>query len=396
MRLPKTSSKRDYLRMDPPAEQLIRDYLNRVSVAARGRLNSAERREFLARLRESIERQTGPSGTADPADVRNLLSGLGDPGALVDRERERLAALTGELKAESRPVTAMRWPHWTANGAGRPGEPGAAVSTPDANGSTPDANGRRPGGPRTGTADHGPPERPESELPEPESAEPELPDPESAEPELSDPESAEPELPDPESGEPELPEPELPEPELPEPELPEPELPEPESAEPELPRPIWAGRESAEPESAEPESAAGEQLARVAASIGDFGRATLAQARRRPLEATAIVLMGLGGLIFPPIWLLGAALTLFSKHWDFRDRWVGLAGPVVLVIAGTGISLAHGGSHDSIGPYLHEAWSSAVYLSRLGAVLGAAYLTWRLRRGRREPPVPPWNRTYRF
>ena len=70
----------------------------------------------------------------------------------------------------------------------------------------------------------------------------------------------------------------------------------------------------------------GEQLAKVAAGIGDFSRATLAQARRRPLEATAIVLMGLGGLIFPPVWLLGAALTLFSKHWDFRDRWVGLAG----------------------------------------------------------------------
>ena len=327
--------------MDPPAEQLIRDYLNRVSVAARDRLNSAERREFLARLRESIERQTGPFGTADPADVRNLLSGLGDPGALVDRERERLAALTGGLKAESRPITAAHWPHWTANGAGRPGEPGAIASPPDANGSTPDANGRRPGGPRTGTADHGVPERPESESGESESGEPELP-------------------------------------------------------EPELPRPIWAGRESAGPGSADSESIGGEQLARVAAGIGDFSRATLAQARRRPLEATAIVLMGLGGLIFPPVWLLGAALTLFSKHWDFRDRWVGLAGPVVLVIAGTGISLVHGGSHDSIGPYLHEAWMSAVYLSRLGAVLGAAYLTWRLRRGRREPPVPPWNRTYRF
>jgi hypothetical protein len=374
MRLPKTSSKRDYLRMDPPAEQLIRDYLNRVSVAARGRLNSAERRDFLARLRESIERQTGPPGTADPADVRNLLSGLGDPGALVDRERERLAALTGELKAESRPTTAVHWPHWTANGAGRPGEPGAILSTPDANGS-------RPGGPRTGTADHDGPDLPEPDVSELESAEQK---------------SAQPDLPEPDLPEPDLPEPDLPEPESGEPDLPEPESGEPEPLEPELPRPIWAGRESAGPGSAEPESAAGEQLARVAAGIGDFGRATLAQARRRPLEATAIVLMGLGGLIFPPVWLLGAALTLFSKHWDFRDRWVGLAGPVVLVIAGTGISLAHGGSHDSIGPYLHEAWMSVVYLSRLGAVLGAAYLTWRLRRGRREPPVPPWNRTYRF
>ncbi len=202
MRLPKTSSKRDYLRMDPPAEQLIRDYLNRVSVAARGRLNAAERREFLARLRESIERQTGPPGTADPADVSNLLSGLGDPGALVDRERERLAALTGELQAESRPITAAHWPHWTANGTARPGEPGAVVSTPEA---SPDANGRKPGGggPETGTADHDGRSNGVTELPEPEGPEsgpagPEIPESEPAEPEPAEPEPAEPESAEPE------------------------------------------------------------------------------------------------------------------------------------------------------------------------------------------------------
>jgi len=108
------------------------------------------------------------------------------------------------------------------------------------------------------------------------------------------------------------------------------------------------------------------------------------------------VLMGFGGLIYPPVWLLGAAVALLSKRWDFRDRWVGLAGPVFLVIAGTGILVALGGNHSSIGPYVHEAWTSAVWLSRAGAVLGAAYLTWRVQRGRREPPVPPWNRPHRI
>jgi hypothetical protein len=39
---------------------------------------------------------------------------------------------------------------------------------------------------------------------------------------------------------------------------------------------------------------------------------------------------------------------------------------------------------------------TADYLTRAGAVLGAGYLTWRLQRGRREPPVPPWNRPHRI
>jgi len=82
--------------MNPPTEQLVRDYLNRVSVAARGKLGSAERREFLARMRESIERQAGGQGTADLVDVGRLLSGLGEPRALVERERARLAKLRGQ------------------------------------------------------------------------------------------------------------------------------------------------------------------------------------------------------------------------------------------------------------------------------------------------------------
>jgi hypothetical protein len=119
-------------------------------------------------------------------------------------------------------------------------------------------------------------------------------------------------------------------------------------------------------------------------------------ARRQPLEATAIVLLGLGGLIFPPIWILGCGLAMLSRIWDFRDRWVGLAGPVILVIVGTAVVVALGGQRTSIGSYAREAWMWANYLSRAGAVLGAAYLAWRVRHGRRAPAVPPWNRPHRI
>ena len=76
--------------MSPTAEQLIRDFLNRVSVAARARLNSDDRRAFLARMRFSIERHCGPPGTADPVVVADVLASLGDPEKIVDDEVARL------------------------------------------------------------------------------------------------------------------------------------------------------------------------------------------------------------------------------------------------------------------------------------------------------------------
>ncbi len=77
--------------MNPPTEQLIRDYLNRVSVAARGQLGPDQRRALVARTREFIEQHTRAVGHTDSADVSRLLADLGDPAALVQREREQLA-----------------------------------------------------------------------------------------------------------------------------------------------------------------------------------------------------------------------------------------------------------------------------------------------------------------
>jgi hypothetical protein len=114
-------------------------------------------------------------------------------------------------------------------------------------------------------------------------------------------------------------------------------------------------------------------------------------ARHNPLESTAMVLLGVGGAAFPPVWLLGAGLALASKVWDLRDKWVGLVVPVLLVIAGTALALISGGRHGSLGSYAFEAWLSAGRLSRGVAVLSAGYLLWRLHRGPREPRQPPWN-----
>jgi hypothetical protein len=116
-----------------------------------------------------------------------------------------------------------------------------------------------------------------------------------------------------------------------------------------------------------------------------------------------VVLLAVGGLATPfpavwlpgvVLWLLGVMLALLSKLWDIRDKWIGLAGPPALVIAGTVALLAAGGRHLSGGAYVHEAMSDASYLIRVGAVLGAGYLAWRMHRGRRAPAVPPWRQVH--
>jgi hypothetical protein len=116
--------------------------------------------------------------------------------------------------------------------------------------------------------------------------------------------------------------------------------------------------------------------------------------RRRPLEGSAVVLLGLGGAIYPPVWLLGAAVALPSRVWDSRDKWLGLALPVLLTIVAAVFGLTRGG-HVSPGHAIHEGWAYAVAGSRIAAVLGASYLCWRSVYGRRPPAVPPWNRPHK-
>jgi hypothetical protein len=119
-------------------------------------------------------------------------------------------------------------------------------------------------------------------------------------------------------------------------------------------------------------------------------------ARQRPLAAAAVVLLGLGGLVYPPVWLLGAVVALASKAWDARDKWLGLMVPLVVVIVGTTADVSLGGAQHGIGSYAREGWMFAGHLSRAVAVLGAAYLVWRTQRPPRMRPAEPWKKNRRF
>ena len=109
---------------------------------------------------------------------------------------------------------------------------------------------------------------------------------------------------------------------------------------------------------------------RVTASVSVFIQRAPGLARQHPLECAAVILLGLGGLIFPPIWLLGALVALPSRLWDIKDKLTGLALPAVVAIVG-GAGLAMGSSHTTGGAYFHEALNIGGYLIRAGAVLGA-------------------------
>ena len=116
------------------------------------------------------------------------------------------------------------------------------------------------------------------------------------------------------------------------------------------------------------------------------------RARERPLEAAAVVLIGLGGAVYPPVWLLGAALALASRVWDSRDKWLGLAIPVFVVIVGMGADVSLSGKQPTLGGYFREAWIFGGHLCRIVAVLGAVYLAWRSQQPRRQRPAEPWKK----
>jgi hypothetical protein len=116
--------------------------------------------------------------------------------------------------------------------------------------------------------------------------------------------------------------------------------------------------------------------------------------RRHKLETVAIALLGLGGAIFPLVWLLGAGVALASRLWDYRDKWVALGLPILLTVIGTAVGIAVG-SRDSFGHGIHEAWVFGVDFSRATAVLSACYLGWRAARGPRPPAAPPWDKPRR-
>jgi hypothetical protein len=362
--------------MSPPTEQLIRDYLNRLSVAARGRLGAEDRRTLVTRTRDFIERNASQIGPANPMQVAALLSRLGDPAALVDEELSRLGAVRGD--AESKPPgrdgklagrlrrrsgsASWHWPRpagshdlqiQVLNGTATEPDESAIINGPvpiwvprqfaRSDEATPASVAQR--------------EEPAVSSPQ-EAVASETISPLAATGSKSAEDAAA-------AG-----------------------------------KPTWPSVVARSPDaSTQPAGAPAPQglttAARQTRPIAVLAATLLRRARANPIEAVATILLGLGGAAYPPVWLLGAVVTLASKVWDYRDRWIGLGGPVLLLVVGTSAGVSLGTSHSSFGSYVHEGWIYADVLSRVGAVLGAYYLAWRVAHARRTPNVPPWNRPHK-
>jgi hypothetical protein len=461
----------------PSAQQMIREYLGRVSVAATKVLPKGDRLLFVGRTRAALEAKVGPLASADADAVLNALTTMGDPDELAQRERERLYSARRRGAAAAPPTL---WKPSKESRRGAAGSRRGAAPPPAREQGQPQGRRRPRPWPHRGLTgpDEPQPAETASPLPPPEPAPPELASPEPApavprqadSPEVMSPPgkaspSAEvsppPETPAPPEA-PEAPQGEVPRPRMP-PEqaieegwpaepattepaaagnssaasLPVPDLagldagaPEPDAPEPDAPGaesagagppgsggpeqngtpPGWLrpGRPTPEPGEAKPlsivpgMSESGEPEDDPVAGRGSLAGwrspvvAVLAEAwalaRKHPLEAVAVVLLGLGGLILPfPFWLIGGLVALRSRRWDARDKWVALAGPplvtflVLLIRAVT--------SQGNFFSAFYHASGHDVGLSiRVGCVLCAGYLIWRLRRGPRLRTLPPWQR----
>jgi hypothetical protein len=416
-RLHNAGQARDYQRMSSPTDQLIRDYLNRLSGAARGQLGAGDRRALVDRTREFIERKTG-TGRPTALEVGRLLFGLGDPVGLVSQERERLANLRGEppepvsqgrlvrvLRGERSKVRGASW-HWPVQPGSRTG-----VQFTLSDGGGPAGGREATAGAATGgeagrpvaaevsgqlvpnRAPHADPAaaRPVRPTLAAGTAEAEAIDREAAERETSqheivDGEILDGEIVDGDDGERGAREPDADHQALDHQAL-DHQARDHQARGPDGPAVAPGTR---------PSGLAGMnwQLVTAAPQRPSRSRELLAGAggwsRHHKLETVAIALLGLGGAIFPPVWLLGAVVALASGLWSYRDKWVGLALPILVTVVGTAAGISVGG-RVSFGHSMHEGWVFAVDVSRAMAVLSACYLGWRAARGPR-PPVPPWDR----
>jgi len=425
--------------MRPPAEQVVRDYLSRLTAAART-LPPEDRQAFLARYQNLVERQSGVRDMADPADVMRALSGIGEPEALVERERTRLDAqrkereaaaskagfwkpsprakggrngsarggqprtgprsiedlvrkdgrpVTGEVTITTRPISS-RW---------RPGEPLRPKKSRRGRVPPPPPGSSGPPG-QDGSADSGPPAG--QQPAEQRAAEQQAAAPQAAGQRPADaPPGAAGSAPAAAggaaaatgaagaapAGTPATPVPAGPSatptpagtPAAPAPAGP-PAAPAParrlrRPVRPQLPRRLQPGDLTRD-------------MARMAAEAG----------RQHRLETICVVMMALGGLILPfplwevgfLLWLAGAVIAATSKLWSLPDKWIGLVGPPALTIIGTAVAVSLGGARSTGSAYLHETLTTSMYLFMIGALLGAGYLAWRIHRGRRPTEIPPW------
>jgi hypothetical protein len=120
-------------------------------------------------------------------------------------------------------------------------------------------------------------------------------------------------------------------------------------------------------------------------------------ARRYKLETAAVLLLGISAFIFVfPYWLvvalLGGVVAIWSLIWNARDKWVALAGPPVIALAGTIVAaLIIGGHGQFFGSYVDAFRLYVGYAYRGGSLLCAVYLALQARRGPQRR-LPPWKR----
>lgn len=321
------------------ADRLMLEYLARVADAGTRYLPEGDRTAFVSKTRRRIERDCG-TGLGDPECMRGVLARLGEPEKLVKAERTRIDAARSRRKvpdagagAAAEPVTAPLW-HRRFSSRWRPAThagPGARRGT------------RPPGGPGTGG--------------EPLEGTVLPPAPRAGGGQNGSPVG---------SGK---------------------------VAQAATPPPDW--RTAPVPVPPRPvarRGAAAAALATVGRGATQLASAGVAAARRYPLEVTAVIVLGLGGLILPfPLWLAGAAIAVRSRIWDPFDKWAAFLGPPLFALVGSIVtaSVIHA-QGNVIMIYAHAVRVDFGDLLRAGSVLCAVFLAVHVRHGPREQ-VPPWR-----
>jgi hypothetical protein len=322
-------------------DQLVQDYLTRVATAAR-HLPKGARMAFVGRTKAQIERQVAAAGTNEPGKVVEVLAAMGDPEDLVRAERLRIdnrwlrkrgqethpEPVTGVPPAGSRPPRASR-PRVYQPRFHRALNSRWRPATPAQLRKPTDESATAPDGTITGRV----------------------------------------------IGKDLVPT------------DPPPTSPAPSSPTPESPAP-WPGDLDA---MMPPGPAPGEDGTAPGPQTPLDGVWQLARGHLR--ESVAVVLIGLGGALLPfPFWLAGAVVALFSRLWDGRDKVLAIAGPILVVLLGSIVSaLLMGGHNNVVAIYIHALHVATGLWIRIGCVLTAIYLGWRVSQGRRVK-VPPWRR----
>jgi hypothetical protein len=332
-------------------EQLVTDYLTRVAQQARPK---GARMAFVGRTRALVERELGgPGALTDPDHVSAVLERLGTPEDLVIQERTRIDRNWVKKRASSKeegeaaaaaltgPLNRSLTPRRRLNTDTRTGK----RTSPD------DLTG--PVTPVEGTPVAG---SPGARRPGPRSTGPRSTPPRGVGPRGAGLRSVSPASSGPRSG----------------------------------------GLRSADSPSAGPGHRDGTAPGTHGVSWNEMLANTRQLARDHLLETIAILLLGLGGLIlWFPFWPIGAIVAMFSRLWDLKDKSLAFAGPLLVVLAGSVLgALIVGGSGNVVVVYSHALRVDFNILIRVGCVLTAAYLAWRVTQGPR-PKVLPWQRITR-